>query len=266
MNETKKTALVIGMVVLFLLVIPVAMMFKTGEGKDLVAKVEALINSKEAQIIYIGSKNCSYCTMFTPIIKEASENNDFEYTYFDIAPLTQSQYNRLADLLGKSEDGIGTPHTVIAKDGKIVAELAGYVEEAKLLEFLVTNKILEAKDVVVEETPLKMINYTEYESILNGTESKIVVFAQTTCSYCIQTKPVLEEIAEEYKIEINYFNIDKISTDEYKKLVTTLPLFESEWGTPTTVILANKTSKGMVSGAASKDAYVKLFKENGIIK
>lgn len=266
MNETKKTAIVMGLVILFLLIIPIAMMFKSGEGKDIISKVEALVNSKEPQIIYIGSKDCVHCVKFNPIIENASKTNNFKYNYFDIVSLTQTQKYNLAKIFGKENEGIGTPHTVIAKEGKIIAELSGFVEEDKLLEFLVTNKIIEKAVATPNTSSLKMIGYSEYAALLESETPRIIVLAQSTCPACIQTKPILEAIASEKKIEINYFDVDKMSSEDYKKMSETLPLFKEEWYTPTTIVVSKKAMLDKVVGAAEKTAYIDFFTKNGIIK
>lgn len=262
MNEKIKSMIILIIVLALFLGAPVIMIIKSAEGKKVLKEVETAMKADGMHLIYIGSTNCTYCKDYTPIIKGASENNNFVYEYFDIVSLNNSQRLKLAKLFDL--ESIGTPYTALMKDGELVGDLVGLVDETKLLSFLEDNDFI--SEVVPTETALTTIDYAGYEKLLASTEKKVVVFAQTTCGYCLQVKPYLEEIADEEDIEINYFNVNLLSSTEYSKLIKTLSLFEEEWGTPTMVVLENGKAVGTLPTATTKDGYIKFLTENGIIK
>lgn len=63
---------------------------------------------------------------------------------------------------------------------------------------------------------------SEILRLFDESASGIVLFSSPTCPYCIQTIPVLAEIAQKYKMPIYYINTDEINYsafDEFKSYV-----------------------------------------------
>lgn len=106
----------------------------------------------------------------------------------------------------------------------------------------------------------------DVQSWLESTENNdytVTVVAQTWCSHCNTIKPYIEEIEQEYNIDINWFDVDVMEEVDKKAITETYPINYS--GTPHTFIVSKGELVTEVSGALSKDEFVKFFKENGVI-
>lgn len=99
------------------------------------------------------------------------------------------------------------------------------------------------------------ITYTQYEDMVNNGEAFIVVIERTGCGYCQKYMPLVEEVANEKKIAINYINTDNLSEEEFNKLSTTNKyLKRNEWGTPTTLFMLGDRVIDSIGGYVEKDS------------
>ena len=114
---------------------------------------------------------------------------------------------------------------------------------------------------------LKYVGYEGFKKVATAKENKVLVLGQTTCGYCIKAKPILNKIADDYGIEINYINVNTLTSEESGKLSKYISyLGENEWGTPLTLIVNNGKVIDLANGLLDEEGYVKLFRDNGIIK
>lgn len=110
-------------------------------------------------------------------------------------------------------------------------------------------------------------NEISFNDIMEKIENKddvVLLISQTTCSHCISYKPKLKDVANKYKLNIYYIDVDLLNEDEAKELKSKI----SYTGTPVTVFLKNgeeKTAANRINGDASKDKIVKKLKNNGFI-
>jgi len=102
-----------------------------------------IIKEDGYHFMFIGSDTCSYCTMFKESINKALKDHDFNVYYLDVSSLTDAEREKLyaTDEYFTTEEW-GTPLNFLYKDGKRIEVLNGYVEEAKLVEFLKNNKVI----------------------------------------------------------------------------------------------------------------------------
>lgn len=78
------------------------------------------------------------------------------------------------------------------------------------------NELVGTYDV----SKMKEITPSELESNTKG-KNTIVYIGRSTCSWCVQFVPVLNEIIDDYKIDMLYMDISKIDPDskDYDKMV-----------------------------------------------
>lgn len=111
---------------------------------------------------------------------------------------------------------------------------------------------------------LKEISYNEYKDLIKNKKTFILEVMRTNCSACINFKPKLQEVAEEYKIEIKYINTDNLTDEESDSLYLDTGIS----GTPT-IIFYNEgieiTKSSRINGNVSKDKIISKFKTNGFI-
>ena len=105
-----------------------------------------IIKSEGYHFMFVGSNQCSYCTMFKQSINEALKENSFNVYYVDLAreDVTDEQRDKLyaSDKYFTEEDW-GTPLNFLYKDGKRIDVISGYVDANELISFLQKNKVVE---------------------------------------------------------------------------------------------------------------------------
>ena len=117
--------------------------------------------------------------------------------------------------------------------------------------------------VVIGEAGTKTITYSEYEDLMNSENPFLVVIIQDGCSHCISFEPIVDEVANEYKIPVNYLNLSTLSSEEYSSLSKSNSYLRTkEWGTPTTLFMYKDKVIDSLGGETNKDSFAKFVKEN----
>lgn len=99
-----------------------------------------LIKEDEKNIILVARPTCSYCELFTPILKEAADNMDLEINYINTDSFTDEDWTTFtASLSYLSEEDWGTPLTLIVQNGEVVADNGGYVDLSTIKTFFEEN-------------------------------------------------------------------------------------------------------------------------------
>ena len=114
------------------------------------------------------------------------------------------------------------------------------------------------------ETGFTEITYNEYEEKVNNNELFLVVIVRDGCGYCEMYEPIVEEVANEYKLPFYHINLTNLSAEETEKLVTTNKYLSrnSKWGTPTTLFMYGENIVDSISGYVEKETFVSFVKEN----
>ena len=116
------------------------------------------------------------------------------------------------------------------------------------------------------ETTLNIINCNEYNNIINSKKNKLVLYARPTCEYCNKFIPIIEEIVNEYNIEVNYLDIDTLSTEESSQFYKSSDLLNTnKFGTPMLAIIKNGKIKYYSVGYISKNEVLEWLKVTNII-
>ena len=118
--------------------------------------------------------------------------------------------------------------------------------------------------VAVEgEAGTKTISYTEYEELMNSNKPFLMVIIQDGCGYCEMYEPVVEEVANELGIPVNYLNLTNLSSEESNKLSKSNSyLKKNQWGTPTTLFMVGDKVIDSIGQYVDKDTFVSFVKEN----
>lgn len=114
-------------------------------------------------------------------------------------------------------------------------------------------------------TYFQEIKYKEVLRKIDSKENFVLCISQTTCSHCQAYKPKLSKIAQKYKLEIFYVEVDKLTPEEDKELKQ----YINYSSTPTTVFITNgeeKTVANRINGDTSSEKIIKKLKNNGFIK
>ena len=118
--------------------------------------------------------------------------------------------------------------------------------------------------VAVEgEAGTKTISYTEYEELMNSNKPFLMVIIQDGCGYCEMYEPVVEEVANELGIPVNYLNLTNLSSEEGTKLSESNSyLKKNQWGTPTTLFMVGDKVIDSIGQYVEKDDFVDFVEKN----
>ena len=135
-------------------------------------------------------------------------------------------------------------------------DIYNFLDEAGALSFACGIKSSEDYENLGEA------DYEDYECLLNSDKPFALVIAQTTCSYCHEFAPIIDEYALNNDIPVYIIYLDKISSDEVNEL-TSLAYFNenSNWGTPLTLGIKNKEVVANISGYTDDESRIDEFFE-----
>ena len=101
---------------------------------------QQLIKEDKNNIILIARPTCTYCELFTPILKKASEDLGLTINYIDTDTFSNEDWSTFdSSLEYLSQNEWGTPLVLITKNGKVVADNSGYVELDVIKSFFKEN-------------------------------------------------------------------------------------------------------------------------------
>ena len=143
------------------------------------------------------------------------------------------------------------------------------MEGKEAVEFFKKNKLLEDDATYKPEENLTDISFDDYKNLVGQDSKNVIVIGQTTCSHCIAVKPVLNRIAGNNNITINYLNLTKMTQEEQKELIENLKSIGYEdadnLGTPLTLIVQNNKIEGTIEGENPPSYFTREFKKYGVI-
>lgn len=261
MNEKKKIIILLSIVLFIILLVGVGSVVENNKSKKYLNQFYTDFNGSENKLVLIGRSNCSWCQLYQPVLDFLKNYYEFDYTYIDTNELTSSVFNKLLKDINVDSEDFGTPLTLVVKNGNVIDSLNGYVDEPILFDFLKEYDFVDDS----EELLINYIDYGEYEELLDSDDAEILVIGQTTCSYCIKAKPILNQLVADKKVEINYLNITQLSDDDTTNFVSSLEYLSGDWGTPLTLIIKDGNVIDDANGLLDYDGYIELFSENGIL-
>ncbi len=105
-----------------------------------------------------------------------------------------------------------------------------------------------------------------YMDALNGEELQVVYLGRPTCGYCIQFLPYLKQAQAEYGYTTLYIDTDEISNDDLTRVLETMGLELSTFGTPTIALVHNGEVVDMQIGYTEYSSFASLLENNGFTK
>lgn len=82
----------------------------------------------------------------------------------------------------------------------------------------------------------------------NSNENKLVMIGRDNCSWCQLFKPVLDSMHEEYGFDYLYVNTNELTSSVFSKLLKTIGVKQSEFGTPLTLVVKDGKVIDSISG------------------
>lgn len=113
------------------------------------------------------------------------------------------------------------------------------------------------------ETGFTEITYEQYKEKVANNDLFLVVIVRDGCGYCEMYEPIVEEVANEYKLPVYFINLTNLSSEDVDDLSSTNKyLKKNKWGTPTTLFMYGENIVDSISGYVEKDSFVSFVKEN----
>ena len=114
---------------------------------------------------------------------------------------------------------------------------------------------------------LAKLTYDQYDCLYNSDEPFVMVVTQSTCHYCEQFLPVINDYAAKNDLPIYFLEIDTMDQTDAQNIFSTLTYFSenSGWGTPLTLAIKDKEVVTELSGYTDDTTSIdNLFKEIGL--
>ena len=184
----------------------------------------------------------------------------FDYVDINIDEISDKNLDKILAALQVTD--LGTPYLAIVSNGQVVDVQNGYADYDAVFEFLKENSVI-ASDA---ELLLNYIDVKEYNKLVKSKEASVIVVGQSTCSYCVKAKVILNEVASKNDIEINYLNLSYMTEDDYADFTSSFEYFQSDsWGTPVTMIVKNGKIVDKLEQLVTEEEYIEFFTKNGVL-
>jgi len=109
----------------------------------------------------------------------------------------------------------------------------------------------------------KMI--ADYQVAMASSEATILYLGRTTCSYCQLLNELLTEFEEKYDLKYTYIDSEKVSTNDFSKILSDLKISAETFGTPYLVAVKNGVVVESLIGYNGEEATLDFFKKYGNI-
>ena len=121
----------------------------------------------------------------------------------------------------------------------------------------------QVNQITIKEEDQTIENWQK--DILND-ELIVTVAGMSTCSHCQEYKPVITKLAQKYHFKLYFFELDKLTDDEYNILMNKYNYENYEGTVPYTFVV--KKDKFIVDKVGYKDRNDLMFflKQNSIVK
>ena len=121
------------------------------------------------------------------------------------------------------------------------------------------------KQQELEDSYLIELSYNELVKKIENKDSFVLVYTQTTCSHCIEYKPILKKTLYKNKLYGYEIVIDKLNTEEKAKIKD----IANVSGTPTTIFIKDGveiSTSSRLTGIQTEDKLTNRFKYLGYIE
>ncbi len=280
MNENKRLLALFGVVAVIVIVILV-ICFWPEPDKTFACKVKADADyEKIGSITYENYECLKDEDKFALVTKQDLSDKEKEALnetanqigtglYFLSEDLSKDELNDIKDDLG---DDYKEDSLIIVEDGKITDVLKDKLSDSDaMLDFLEKANFAKWKFGAVadeEYSNLSHIDYDIYKKLYNSDDTFTIIFTQTTCGYCAQFKPVINEYAGDNNIPVYYLDIDTLNEDDSNELFSSVSYFSenSGWGTPTMLAIKDKKVISSLEGYTDDTSELDNFFETAKLK
>lgn len=265
---------IFGLIVLLILMIPIISDYYKARDIEVISYDEYFTKSSASKLalFYFGNPEAKEYADLKKSLVTMRNDFDIDIKTLNTSKLTDVEKSKLASEAIDFETGY-----VFIKDYEVVYAQEGPITNERL-EVLIDkyyNNIIPEEEIAYKVAK----NYKEYKKIVDSKKVTMAVFGYDSCKYCALYKPVYNDIAAEYKLDIYYFNSETYDSTEYNKIRNSgliipkacndsgkdIPLSEP-FGTPLTLFTKNGKVIDCISGYVGKETLISKLKTVGLIK
>ena len=127
------------------------------------------------------------------------------------------------------------------------------------------NESEEEESTEYDTSKMESIDYNKFKELMNGEEKSMVLFARSTCGYCVKFMPILNNAIDKNNLKVYYLDVTTLSSDNVNDTKSLEP-FADGIGTPTLVVVGNGNLIAHNVGYVDASALNSFLKENEFIK
>lgn len=105
----------------------------------------------------------------------------------------------------------------------------------------------------------------DFDTAYNGSDAKIVYLGRPNCGYCVQLKPILDQMTEQYDLDYVYVNTNDISDKQLSYVLNTLQFDETKFGTPSLAIVKDGKKLAEQLGSTDEAGLLAFLKKGGLV-
>ena len=191
--------------------------------------------------------------------------------YLNTKSINKKDLKAIKKKLSYNDKSFAKDVILVVEKGKVAAYKEDILTKSDdVKDFLKENKLAKyACDATPsEEYPnLARITYKQYNCLYESEEPFAVILSQTTCGYCKQFKPYINEYVGKENLPLYFIEINELSEEESNALQASLSYFKDNdsWGTPLTLGIKNKEVITEINGYTDDDDEVdQFFKKLGL--
>ncbi|NLL01997.1 MAG: thioredoxin family protein [Mollicutes bacterium] len=265
---------IFGVIVLIILLIPIITDYYKSKSIEVISydTYKDTVSNSNFALFYIGNPKSKTYNSIEDNLLALRTDFDIVISALNTEKLTEDEKNELAKNKIDFETGY-----VFAKDGEVVYYQKGEIDKDRLKVLIdkYYNNIIPEDEIAYKVAK----DYKEYKKLVDAKKITMAVFGYESCGYCKLYKPVFNEVAIEYKLNIYYFDSATFNETEYKKIMNSglkIPKsctdtgkeqrLSDGFGTPLTIFTKNGKIVDCISGYVGKDTLVSKLKSVGLIK
>ena len=116
-----------------------------------------------------------------------------------------------------------------------------------------------------DTSKMESIDYARFKEIMNEEGKSIVLFARSTCGYCVKFMPILNNAIEKNKLKVYYLDVTTMNADNVEDSKSLEP-FADGIGTPTLLVVGGGNLIANNVGYIEADGLDSFLKSNELIK
>lgn len=267
---------IVPVLVIIVLLIPIVV--KMIEGNSLKIKTYSEfyseLSNSDNTIVYFGYPSSENYESKEETLRNIKNEYDSTIYTIDVSKLTGEQIDELVEFDDLFEEG---EVYVLIYGGEIRKVVPGSISQGELSVLVnkYINNIIDADEIAYKT----ISSYKEFKQLVESKQAVIHVFGRNSCSWCNRFKPIYNEVANETKLNVYYYDSDSFNSTEYSKILKSdikIPASCSSsgveqslsegFGTPLTLFTKNGKVVGCISGYRNKTNLLEELKSAGILK